>query len=157
MSAVLPVWGVMMTLSRHHNGWPSTRGSGSVTSSPAPPTWPESSADSRSAVTTCAPRPTLITSAPGARRPSRSAFTTPIVDGVSGHATTTTSAPVTAASSSDAEYVRSAPSTARPDVLTTAVAQLNGRNKRRSDCAIPPPPITVTDVRWRVRPSRALQ
>ena len=84
--------GVMMTLLMLQSGWPGGSGSGSVTSSPAPPIDPACSAAVRSAVTTLSPRPMLMKNASSFIAAKNCASNMPRVSGVSGVAFTTTSA-----------------------------------------------------------------
>jgi hypothetical protein len=91
-SELVAMCGVTMTFSMAQNAWPGGSGSGSVTSSPAPPTRFARSAATSASVTTLSPRPMLMNSAPGLMAAKKRSSNMPRVAGVSGVALTTTSA-----------------------------------------------------------------
>ena len=78
------LWGVMIAPGSPHSGWSAGRGSGSVTSRPAPKILPLRRASTRASLSTVVPRPTLMRMAPSLQRAKRSALNSLLVSGVPG-------------------------------------------------------------------------
>ena len=85
-------WGVTTAVGMFHSRWPAGRGSGSVTSRPAPARRPLSRASQRASVSTINPRPTFKSTAPSFILARRSRSIKPRVASVPGRVTATTSA-----------------------------------------------------------------
>ena len=103
-----------------------------------------SKAHTKSSVTMCLPRPTLINHASRFMDCSSSRPISPSVSGVSAKANTTTSAPASASVLCSLLRTSSTPTMSMTRFRTTVIRQSNGVNIRTRDSAIPPPPKIVT-------------
>ena len=102
------MWGVTTAVGMFHSRWVGGRGSGSVTSTPAPERWPLSSASHRASVSTMKPRPTFRSTAPSFILARRSRLIRPRVASVPGKVMATTSAWGSRLSKSSSRWTSSA-------------------------------------------------
>ena len=143
MARVLPMCGVIKQLSSCHSGCSFGSGSGSVTSSVAPPMRRSRNAATKSSVTIKRPRPTFTSHASCFMSASSRAPIRPIVSGVSAQASTTASAWGNTSCNCAWVTTRCTPAIGAGWRRTTVMLVLKPCNMRTSDSVMPPPP-TIT-------------